>query len=121
MECQLIAFNIRVLEASGVYAMTPERAKELLPVIQAYAEGKTIQYRTNPNILFMDLNGNPSFDGSGEYRIKPQAIKYRLCLWRSTTGKIHVIAANREEDVSLYPAQSPFIRWIHDDWQEVEV
>ena len=50
--------------------MTREEAKELLPIIQAFAEGKTIQFRER------DIE-EPSFDGCiNEYRIKPEP-KYR--------------------------------------------
>ena len=50
--------------------MTREEAKELLPIIQAFAEGKTIQFRER------DIE-EPSFDGCiNEYRIKPES-KYR--------------------------------------------
>ena len=34
--------------------MTREEAKELLPIIQAFTEGKTIQFRTN-NRSWVDL------------------------------------------------------------------
>lgn len=56
--------------------MTRERAKELLPIIQAYAEGKTIQFRENINNMWEDIicplfNKSPS-----AYRIKPEP-KYR--------------------------------------------
>ena len=53
--------------------MTREQAKELLPIIQAYAEGKTLQYRVNnENNEWKDIN-NPAFnDLSSEYRIKPE-------------------------------------------------
>ena len=50
--------------------MTREEAKELLPIIKAFAEGKTIQFRER------DIE-EPSFDGCfNEYRIKPEP-KYR--------------------------------------------
>jgi len=52
--------------------MTPERAKELLPIIQAYAEGKTIQYRANINVGWRDAGG-PRLDDDFEYRIKPES------------------------------------------------
>ena len=53
--------------------MTIEEAKELLPIIQAFAEGKTLQYRVNnENNEWKDIN-NPAFnDLSSEYRIKPE-------------------------------------------------
>ncbi len=54
--------------------MTREQAKELLPLIQAYAEGKAIQ-RTD-GYDWYDLD-EPDFIGSGSYyRIKPES-KYR--------------------------------------------
>lgn len=49
--------------------MTPERAAELLPIITAFAEGKTIQ--------FLAFNGewsdvpSPAWDDRSKYRIKP--------------------------------------------------
>ena len=57
--------------------MTREEAKELLPIIQAFADGKTLQYRVNnENNEWKDIN-NPAFnDAPSEYRIKPEP-KYR--------------------------------------------
>ena len=54
--------------------MTREQAKELLPIIQAYAGGKTIQYR-NAECEWEDMpiGANLSFaDAPSEYRIKPE-------------------------------------------------
>ena len=53
--------------------MTREEAKEWLPIIQAWAEGKTIQYQINPELWWTDINkdiytGNPP----SNYRIKPE-------------------------------------------------
>lgn len=56
--------------------MTKEEAKELLPIMQAFADGKAIQFRTNNrpwvDLLDNDLNINALF----EYRIKSEP-KYR--------------------------------------------
>ena len=49
--------------------MTREEAKELLPIIQAFAEGKTIQLFTNG--IWEDAK-NPSFGELSRYRIKPE-------------------------------------------------
>ena len=53
--------------------MTREEIKELLPIMQAFAEGKTIQFRTNNrpwiDLLDNDLEINALF----EYRIKPES------------------------------------------------
>ena len=53
--------------------MTREEAKNLLPVIQAFAEGKTIQLFTNG---IWEGAENPSFEELSRYRIKPEP-KYR--------------------------------------------
>lgn len=57
--------------------MNKEQAKDLLPIIQAYVEGKTIESRCikGDTSLWYDDN-NPSFDEDFEYRIK-QGSKYR--------------------------------------------
>ena len=54
--------------------MTREEAKELLPIIQAFAEGKNIQYKDDMD-RWVDIK-NPSFKSFFEYRIKPEP-KYR--------------------------------------------
>ena len=64
--------------------MTREEAKVLLPIIQAYAEGKVIECRTKPSILsksWQDMNEwtemkEIEFWQNIEYRIKPEP-KYR--------------------------------------------
>lgn len=56
--------------------MTREQAKELLPVIQAFAEGKEIEFR-NKSFKEWSIIENPSFDPNiTNYRIKPEP-KYR--------------------------------------------
>ena len=57
--------------------MTREEVKEMLPVLQAFAEGKTIESRCikRDNSLWYD-DEDPSFDNDFEYRIKPEP-KYR--------------------------------------------
>ena len=54
--------------------MTREEAKELLPIIQEFAEGKNIQYKYDMD-SWIDIK-NPSFKSFFEYRIKPEP-KYR--------------------------------------------
>lgn len=58
--------------------MTREEANKLLPIIQAYCEGKTIQSKgiTDDIPLWWNDN-NPTFDADNfDYRIKPEP-KYR--------------------------------------------
>ena len=55
--------------------MTREEAKKILPIIQAFAEGKTIQCKSC--CRWEDVNDSESFVGQPfEYRIKPEP-KYR--------------------------------------------
>lgn len=54
--------------------MTREEAKQLLPIIQAFAEGKCVQTKTGSGWINME---NMSFAGKPKaYRIKPEP-KYR--------------------------------------------
>ena len=57
--------------------MTREEVKEMLPVLQAFAEGKAIESRCikGDKSLWYD-DEDPSFDNDFEYRIKPKP-KYR--------------------------------------------
>lgn len=56
--------------------MTREEAKQLLPIIQAYAEGKTIEFLSGGTWVDM-IYPTPKFDcGPSKYRIKPEP-KYR--------------------------------------------
>ena len=57
--------------------MNRNQAKEMLPIIQAYAEGKAIESRCikGDTSLWYDEE-DPSFDDDFEYRIKPEP-KYR--------------------------------------------
>ena len=55
--------------------MTRKEAKELLPIIQAFAEGKTIQYEASDGWIDLDAL-YPHSDILSKYRIKPE-IKYR--------------------------------------------
>ena len=58
--------------------MNRQQAKNLLPIIQAFAEGKTIEvrYKSKYNPGEWIETTTPSFDKSHEYRIKPEP-KYR--------------------------------------------
>ena len=57
--------------------MTREQAKELLPIIQAFAEGKTIQIKKEGDWFEVGENTEVYFSESpSDYRIKPKP-KYR--------------------------------------------
>lgn len=56
--------------------MKRQQAKELLPIIKAYAEGKTIQY-CYEDADWIDIDGDVDFnDNPSKYRIEPEP-KYR--------------------------------------------
>ena len=54
--------------------MTRKEAKELLPIIQAYSEGKTIQFLDGGK--WADVYETDFYQSPGKYRIKPEP-KYR--------------------------------------------
>ena len=54
--------------------MTREEAKEMLPIIQAYAEGKTIQFLDRGK--WADVYETDFYQSPDKYRIKPEQ-KYR--------------------------------------------
>ena len=59
--------------------MVKEQAKELLPIIQAFAEGKTIQYYIGADWIDVDPDGAVDFsDNPSNYRIKPEPDKNQL-------------------------------------------
>lgn len=55
--------------------MNREEAKELLPIIQAFAEGKTIETYLEYDNKWEGCS-NPAFNPENKYRIKPES-KYR--------------------------------------------
>lgn len=69
--------------------MTRERAKELLPVIQAYAEGKAIQARLVPE-RWQDYSGDdPDFQNpEWLWRIKPEPRVVWVNEYRNAIGQI---------------------------------
>ena len=54
--------------------MTREEAKELLPIIQAFAEGKSVEYMDSDGLWWK--TENPIWEVGTKYRIQPE-IKYR--------------------------------------------
>lgn len=79
--------------------MNRQQAKEMWPIMQAFAEGKVIQFRTN-NISKWIETTTPTFDLLHEYRVKPEP-KYRPF-------------ANREECWQEMLKHQPF-GWVKED------
>lgn len=55
--------------------MNRERAKELAPIMAAYGEGKTIQYKYLGSDCWVDWE-KPNFTNVGAYRVKPEPQKF---------------------------------------------
>ena len=66
--------NSKTTKRIGDKTMTREEVKELLPIIQAFAEGKAIQFKTK----YVDWieTDCPKWAKESQYRIKPEP-KYR--------------------------------------------
>lgn len=55
--------------------MTKEKAKQYLPLVQAFAEGKTIQFRYSSDDNWVDARDLNFYLQVDHYRIKPEPIK----------------------------------------------
>ena len=99
--------------------MTPERAKELLPIIQAFAEGKQIQTRPNDEFSWQDV-AQPCWDDKQQYRIKPEK-KVGYAILRTHTNllsmKVHKTEAEAQKELSMWQA-SEKCRVVKIEWEE---
>lgn len=59
--------------------MNKDNAKEFLPLVQALADGKTIQYRQRPQDSWISLRDASFTLDRSFYRIKPEPVK--LTAW----------------------------------------
>ena len=98
--------------------MNRKQAKEMLPIIQAFAEGKGVETKTGSGWISIE---NMSFAGNPDsYRIKPE-VKYRPfknlkeCLeemqchipygWIKTDNNVHRLITLLDEDRTLIGTQ----------------
>lgn len=81
--------------------MNREKAKSFLPIIQAFADGKTIQRLDESNNWTDSLFMNVEFGSPKEYRIKPES-KYRPFI-------------NAEECIEEMKKHVPF-SWVKDKY-----
>lgn len=73
--------------------MTPERAKELLPIITAFANGETIQMQKSDGVWA--THHEYSWPAGVNYRVKPKVPEYRLFCYFDGT----IIAAHRNTGI----------------------
>ena len=91
--------------------MTKERAKELIPVIQAYAEGKTMQVRiAGDGDPWQDYTGEcPNFEnGNWEWRIKPEPREFWLFLSGINATVLNGSIYDNETDARMRLANTSF-------------
>lgn len=60
--------------------MTREQAKEWLPIIQAFAEGKEIQ--SSPDGANWFNSGSPTFSPTNYYRVKPEPREFYIAVYK---------------------------------------
>lgn len=97
--------------------MDREQAKALLPVIQAFAEGKTIQYRLSDKSVWDSLpkNGEMVFTlNPSNYRIKPEPREFELAEYPS--GTVYLLTKYwTKEDVTERRVKFIKVREIMED------
>lgn len=114
--------------------MNRERAKELLPVMESYSKGGTVQFRSRPDLRWTDI-ASPDFSGDhGEYRIKPEPhdIKWavqqmrdghtvRRSSWSNTTFRLKMTSLGHvTEHTGVEFWRSHVNDFTADDWEIYE-
>lgn len=103
--------------------MTPEQAKEMLPLIIAFSEGKEIQYNLPGDGLGWQTATDLSFNfWYLNYRIKPELVQYKYKRYIYTNNNQSTLYLVTEEAVQdNLKVHGEKIRWIDTEWQYVEV
>jgi hypothetical protein len=95
--------------------MNKDNAKDFLPLVQALAEGKTIQFKGIDNDTFEDIVGEHWFDDEAtEYRIKPEPKKEWIRVGKWNVGTSMRCYASCEEDETRLQNIEYFGGWITD-------
>jgi len=76
-------------------SFSPEKVKELLPILTAYAEGKPIQIRKGEG--WTDLDRYSFTSPVSDYRIKPEPVEVKKWLVLNTDNHTIYSAHEREE------------------------
>ena len=80
--------------------MTREEAKQLLPIIQAYAEGKTIECKGKSLFGSWTEANSPSWSDNLEYRIKPELNENRNEMIKTAIlNHLKIMWGNCQDDV----------------------
>lgn len=91
-------------------------------LIKAWADGAQIQNRHSLRDGWLDIP-NPGWYADEEYRIKPPALKYRRYIGAGCfIGSFGVFCFQWNMRDKFNPEkQVGFVRWIDNDWVEVEI
>lgn len=81
--------------------MNREQAKQLLPIIQAFADGKDIQFLLVDESEEWRTIDEPSFDSCITYRIKPEPMKFWVCHF-TTSGGVPGSVTSDPKDVEVW-------------------
>lgn len=81
--------------------MNRDEARQLLPIIQAFAEGKTVQCRLGISYAWEDIISNVNFLlHAHNYRIKPEPV-WRA--WKTDEGPSFFIARTKYTECQPFP------------------
>ena len=101
--------------------MTPEQAKEFLPIITAFAEGKDIEFNLPGDGLGWQRTSTLCFSSEPfNYRIKPEIYKYKRYVYTNNNqSTLYLVTEEAVQDNLKVHGEK--IRWIDTEWQYVEV
>ena len=88
-------------------------------LIKLWADGAKIQVWDTYTNTWACTN-NPVWHLNYEYRIKPETIKYKTGLFKSSVGKYCPITIDSEGEFQYWNNNPGFVRWLT-DWIEVVV
>ena len=88
-------------------------------IIEWAETGCTLQFLTNGCSSWQDVCGTPVWNENIEYRKKPEVVRYKRFVYKTSTGT-GVSIDNYGSNVNT-EASPIFVRWIDTEWQEVEI
>ena len=96
--------------------MNKDNAKDFLPLVQALADGKTIQFLGYDNVWYDELTNLVFSSTPNRYRIKPEPKKawYRVALCANTFNGTRVIYTTTVESEVDELDVPDFIKWLTD-------
>ena len=85
--------------------MNKQKAKELLPIIKAFSEGKTIEF-SRLNLEDWNVCENPEFMDYNKYRIKPEPKLVPFTFEDNLCGKVIVTKDNNNRAIIVGQMQN---------------